>query len=84
MADLAEERRLALLNPKKTEKELRLEKLGIIDENKRELTHAQKEYRTKIWPKHYIPSLKDYKSEQLDLVGKDLELKIGGIKEGKR
>ena len=63
MADLAEERRLALLNPKKTEKELRLEKLGIVDENKRELTHAQKEYRTKIWPKHYIPSLKDYKYE---------------------
>lgn len=40
MADLAEERRLALLNPKKTEKELRLEKLGIVDESKRELTQA--------------------------------------------
>jgi hypothetical protein len=38
MIDLAEERRLALLNPKKTDKELRLEKLGIVEESKKELT----------------------------------------------
>lgn len=38
MIDLAEERRLALLNPKKTEKEIRLEKLGIIEETRKELT----------------------------------------------
>lgn len=84
MIDLAEEKRLAILNPKKTEKELRLEKLGIVEESRRVLTQAQKEYKTKIWPKHYIPALKEEKSKGLDSVGKDLEIKIGGQKEGKQ
>jgi hypothetical protein len=30
--------------------------MGIFEEPKVELTENQKEYRTKIWPKHYIPS----------------------------
>jgi hypothetical protein len=38
MAKLAEIERIKRLNPKKTERELRLEKLGIIDESRKELT----------------------------------------------
>lgn len=68
------------LHPPKTERELRLEKLGIVDESKKELTDAQKEYRSKIWPKHYVPELKEYKSLQLDLVGAQLKLRVGGVK----
>lgn len=63
LAILAEEARILALNPKKTERELRLERLGIIDESKIPLTEEQKEYRTKLWPKHYVPQLKEFKSE---------------------
>lgn len=40
------------------------------------LTEAQLAYKTKLWPKHYVPIVKEYKSEQLDLIGQQLELKI--------
>jgi hypothetical protein len=40
MANLAEIARLEKLNPKKTERELRLERLGIINESRIELTEA--------------------------------------------
>lgn len=56
--------------------------MGIIDESRKELTEGQKDYKTKIWPKHYIPHQKELKAEQLDLVGAELGLKIGGRKEG--
>ena len=58
--------------------------MGVVEDVKVELTEAQKEYRTKLWPKHYIPSLKEYKSEQLDKIGSELAIKIGGIKQFKR
>lgn len=46
-----------------------MEKLGVIAEDKKELTEAQKEYKTKIWPRHYIPHLKEEKSKGLDIIG---------------
>ena len=46
-------------------------KAGIIekDESQIELTAAQKEYRSKMWPKHYIPSQREYKAGKLDEIG---------------
>ena len=51
-----------MLNPVKTAKELRLEKLGIVEESKKVLSEAQKAYKSKIWPKHYIPYKREEKS----------------------
>lgn len=51
-----------MLNPVKTAKELRLEKLGIVEESKKVLSEAQKAYKSKIWPKHYIPHKREEKS----------------------
>lgn len=42
-------------------------------------TEEQKEYKTKIWPKYYLPHKKREKSEGLDKVGAELKLKVGGI-----
>jgi hypothetical protein len=71
-----EKRQLLLMGPVKTDKDLRREKLGLAEETKMVLSDAQKEYKSKIWPKHYIPIVKEFKSEQLDLIGQQLELKI--------
>lgn len=76
----AEQERIRKLNPVLTEKQKRLQKLGLSDGTQKELTPAQQEYRTKIWPKHYIPSVKEFKAAQLDLVGRQLDIEIGGIK----
>lgn len=72
--------------PEMTERQKRLHAKGILgaDEVPQELTPLQKEYRTKIWPKHYIPSVREYKAKKFDEIGEKLELKIGGIKQGKR
>ena len=72
------------MNPVKTAKELRLEKLGIVEESKKVLSEAQKEYKSKIWPKHYIAHLREKKSENIDSVGLELNLKVGAVKIGKR
>jgi len=54
------------------------------DDVPQELTPLQQEYKTKIWPKHYIPSVREYKAKKFDEVGSTLGLKIGGVKQGKR
>ena len=61
-----------------TEKEKRQAKLGILQDKHRKLTKEQEEYKTKIWPKYYVPHLKDTKVQGLDQVGAELELKVGG------
>lgn len=59
----AEQERIRKLNPVLTEKQKRLQKLGLDDGGvQKELTQAQQEYRTKIWPKHYIPTVKEFKA----------------------
>lgn len=73
-----------MLNPALTDQQKRLRDMGVLDDKFQPLTELQREYRTKLWPKHYIPQTKEYKAEQLDLVGKELEIRIGGVKQGKR
>lgn len=84
MADILAEKRKQSDEPAMTEKDKRMAKLGIIREDKRELTEAQKEYKTKIWPKYYIPSQKEEKAIGLDKVGTQLDIRLNAPKEGQK
>lgn len=68
-------------NPVMTKEEkYKKEKLGLKNKKFDHLDYSkeQKEYKTKIWPKHYIDHLKNEKVNGLDKVGGDLKIRVGG------